>query len=260
MTDKMIAEKHGGIGWMTFNNPGRHNAVSIEMWAAMGDILEDFADDDSVRTVVLKGAGEKSFVAGADISQFDDHRDSPEAVDSYDEVAGRANILLAAFSKPTIAMIQGYCIGGGLGIALGCDLRIATPDSQFAIPAAKLGLGYGRPGVDTLVNLIGPSFAKEIFYTARRFSSDEAITMGLINRIVPSEELEGYVRNYANTIASNAPLTVKSIKTIVGEHFKASGGDKDLCDRLVTECFASEDYKEGRRAFMEKRTPIFQGK
>lgn len=259
MTDKMISSKEDGIGWMTFNNPERHNAVSMEMWAAMGDILEDFAADDAVRVVVLKGAGDKAFVAGADISQFDQHRGSADAAADYDKIAGRANILLAAFEKPTIAMIQGYCIGGGLGIALGCDMRFATGGSQFAIPAAKLGLGYSRHGVDVLINLVGPSFAKEIFYTARRFSAEEAIAMGLINRILEGGELESFTRETCAAIAANAPLTIHSIKTIVGEHFNPGGGDKELCDRLVNECFSSKDYKEGRRAFMEKRAPQFKG-
>jgi enoyl-CoA hydratase/carnithine racemase len=259
MTDKMIAEKRDGIGWMTFNNPQRHNAVSLEMWAAICDILEDFAADDGVRVVVLKGAGDKAFVAGADISQFDDHRGSVDATANYDKVVARANTMLAEFAKPTIAMIQGYCIGGGLAIALGCDLRFAGPNSQFAIPAARLGLGYGRTGVNTLINLVGPSFAKEIFFTARRFSAEEALAMGLINRVLPESELVDFTQATCATIAANAPLTVKSIKTIVGEHFKSQGGDKALCDRLVAECFASEDYKEGRRAFMEKRAPQFKG-
>ncbi len=260
MTDKMIAAKEDGIGWMTFNNPERHNAVSMEMWAAMGDILEDFCADESIRIVVLKGAGDKAFVAGADISQFDQHRGSAEAAETYDEVAGRANALLANFPKPTIAMIQGYCIGGGLGIALGCDLRFASPSSQFAIPAAKLGLGYGRHGIDRLINLVGPSFAMEIFYTAKRFTAEDARIMGLINRTLDEGELETFTREICATIATNAPLTVKSVKTIVSEHFKPGGGDKDLCDQLVAACFSSDDYKEGRAAFMEKRKPDFKGR
>ena len=164
------------------------------------------------------------------------------------------------FPKPTIAMIRGYCIGGGMGLASSCDIRICTPNSRFAVPAAKLGLGYDFPGLKRLVDLVGPSFAKEIFYTSRQFDAAEAKDMGFANRVVPEEEIEAYVRNYADTIAGNAPLTVNSIKFIVGEVMKdESKRDIRRCSELVAECFASKDYIEGRQAFMEKRKPVFTG-
>lgn len=260
-TDKMIARKEGGIGWMIFNNPARHNAVGLEMWEAMPVILADYEADPSIRVIVLAGAGEKAFISGADISQFEDQRASMAAVKHYDEVAGRANEALVGATKPTIAMIRGYCIGGGLGVALDCDLRIASDDSRFAVPAARLGLGYAYPGVKRLVDVVGPSFAKEIFYTARQFSAAEAQAMGLVNRAVPRDELESYVRSYAETIAGNAPLTVAAVKKAVNEVVKdPQRRDLDAVQAAVDACFASEDYKEGRRAFMEKRRPAFKGR
>jgi enoyl-CoA hydratase/carnithine racemase len=168
---------------------------------------------------------------------------------------------LKNINKPTIAMIQGYCIGGGVGVALNCDIRIASDNSKFAVPAARLGLGYEYEGVRKLVNVVGPSFAQEIFFTARQFSASEAMGMGLINRMVAADALEQYVQQYAEMIASNAPMTVASIKTLVGEIVKDEAKrNVDLCEKVVAACFNSEDFKEGRTAFMAKRKPVFKGK
>jgi enoyl-CoA hydratase len=260
-TDKMLSRKEGGVGYVIFNNPERHNAVSLEMWAATTDILEGFRNDPEVRVVVVTGAGGKSFVSGADISKFESERSSMEAVKHYNATVGKANQTVYEFSKPTIAMIKGYCIGGGLGLALCCDLRIASDNSKFGVPAAKLGLGYAYPGIKRLVDVVGPSFAKEIFYTGRQFDVAEALAMGLINRAVPGDELESYVKNYADTIAGNAPLTIKAVKFTVGETVKdESQRDLGRSNELVEACFTSQDYIEGRRAFMEKRKPVFTGK
>ena len=261
MSDKLIAEKEGDIGWITFNNPEKHNAVSKDMWEGLADAVDGYNADDDVRVIVLKGAGEKAFVAGADISKFEDERASEEAIKAYAESVTRGYDTLMHSPKPTIAMIRGYCIGGGTGIAICCDMRICSEDAQFGVPAAKLGLGYSYEHIRKLVDLVGPSAAKEIFYTARRFNADEAREMRLANRVVPTAELDGYVRNYAETIAGNAPLTVKSVKAIVGEIVKdPDDQDLELCKRLYDECFDSEDYVEGRRAFMEKRRPNFVGR
>jgi len=260
-TDKMISRKDGTIGWMIFNNPERHNAVSLEMWQAAADILEDFERDPEIRVVILTGAGGRAFVSGADISKFESERASQEAVEAYNRGTERAHRALEGLSKPTLAMIRGYCIGGGLALAVSCDLRICTEASRFAIPAAKLGLGYKLAGIQKLMSLVGPSFTKEIFFTARQFSAAEAASMGLVNRVVADGELESKVNEYAETIAGNAPLTVASIKRLAGEALK-DPADRDLamCDRIVAECFASQDYIEGRRAFMEKRKPAFVGR
>jgi enoyl-CoA hydratase len=259
-TDKMLSRKEGGVGYVIFNNPERHNAVSLEMWARVAEILDGFAKDDEVRVVVLTGAGGKAFVSGADISKFESERSSFDAMKIYNTTVARANEGVAGFPKPTIAMIRGYCIGGGLGLAVCCDLRICSDNSKFGIPAAKLGLGYSYPGVKRLVDVVGPSFAKEIFFTARQFDAEEARLMGLVNRIVPQAELENYVKTYAETISNNAPLTVKTAKFIAGEAVKdESKRDLARCQEMVEACFKSNDYTEGRRAFMEKRKPAFTG-
>ena len=260
-TDKMIQRKDGPVGWMIFNNPKRHNAVSLEMWQAAERIVDDFAADKDVRVVVVTGAGGKAFVSGADISKFESERASAEAVTIYNETTDRFSTKLHALHKPTIAMIRGYCIGGGMGLATCCDLRICSDNSRFAVPAAKLGLGYTLAGLKRLMDVVGPSFAKEIFFTARQFSSQEAAAMGLVNRVLPEAELDAYVKAYADTIAGNAPMTVTAVKRMIGEALKdPQDRDLKLCARLVEECFASQDYIEGRRAFMEKRKPAFVGR
>jgi enoyl-CoA hydratase len=246
---------------MIFNNPERHNAVSLEMWQAASRILEDFARDDEVRVVVLTGAGGKAFVSGADISKFEDERATRAAVQHYNATTERIYSAVYAFPKPTIAAIQGFCIGGGLGLAVSCDLRFCTQGSRFALPAARLGLGYGFAGLQRFINTIGPSHTKDIFFSARQFGADEAYRMGIISKVVPEGELEAFVKEYAGTIADNAPLTVGAIKRISTEVLKPES-ERDLARaaELVAHCFASQDYIEGRTAFMEKRKPQFTGK
>jgi enoyl-CoA hydratase len=260
-TERMIAEIDGAIGWMIFNNPARRNAISLDMWQAVPAILDHFERDPAVRVIVLKGAGDKAFISGADISQFEQQRSSAESVAHYDKIAEAANTRLGTIRKPTIAMIRGFCIGGGLGVALQCDLRIAADDARFGVPAARLGLGYRWAGVKKLVDLVGPAYAKEIFYTARHFTAPEALGMGLVNRVLPQGELEDYIRNYCALMAENAPLTIEAVKVAIQEIGRPSAEiDRARCEALVNQCFASEDYIEGRRAFMEKRKPVFTGR
>jgi enoyl-CoA hydratase/carnithine racemase len=260
MTERMIAKKDGTIGWMIFNNPERRNAVSLDMWEAIPGIMDDFIKDSAVRVIVLAGAGDKAFISGADISQFEKNRSSAESVAHYDETAAKGSNAIHHSPKPTIAMIRGYCLGGGLNTAMRCDLRIAAEDARFAIPAARLGLGYGYPGSRMLVDLVGPAYAKEIFFTARQFDAQEAWRMGLVNKVVAVADLESTVRSYAETIGANAPLTVATSKMAVDAAVR-DPEDRDLkaVQASVDKCFASEDYKEGRRAFMEKRKPVFRG-
>src|SRR5580698_1394016 len=241
-TDKMLSRKEGGVGFVIFNNPERHNAVSLEMWEAAKRILDDFAADSEIRVVVLAGAGAKAFVSGADISKFESERATLEAVRAYNAKSDATYTGIAEFPKPTIAMISGYCIGGGLGLATCCDLRICTDNSRFAVPAAKLGLGYGFNGLKRLIDIVGPAFAKEIFFTARQFDAEEARMMGFVNRIVPETELENYVKSYAETIAGNAPLTVKAAKFVANEVMREeSKRNLARCAEMVEHCFASKD-------------------
>lgn len=261
MTDKILSEKRGAIGLMTFNNPERHNAVSLEMWEAADRVLSGFLKDDGVRVIVVTGAGGKAFVSGADISKFEDERASEEAVKKYNAAVDRMYTTIYNLPKPTIAMIRGYCVGGGLGLAISCDIRICSDKSRFALPAAKLGLGYGHSGLDRFIHVLGPAVTKEIFYTARQYDAAEALQMGMVSKVLPDAEVEPYVMQMAEGIAANAPLTIKAVKEIVQELAKQPE-DRDIakCESLVQDCFESRDYVEGRRAFMEKRKPAFVGR
>ncbi len=261
LSEKIIVRKEAGVGWIIFNNPARHNAMSLEMWEGLGSVMDGFARDDDVRAIVLRGAGDKAFVAGADISQFKEKRTGTEAVRVYNATSETANTALQNCPKPTIAMIRGYCIGGGTGIAAGCDIRIASDDARFAITAAKLGLGYRYPGVKRVADLVGPSFTAEIFFTGRQFSAAEALAMNLVNRVVPVAELEKYTLEYANAIVANAPLTIAAVKRCLIEYQKhPREQDLDACQAMIDACFASDDYREGQAAFMEKRKPVFMGR
>ena len=260
-TEKMIALKHGTVGWMIFNNPARHNALSIDMWKGMGTIMSAFQEDPSVRVVVMKGAGEKAFVSGADISEFAKHRSSAEAEKEYDRISAESQATLKNFDKPLIAMINGYCIGGGLGVALSADIRICSDNSVFSIPAARLGLGYGFEGMKILSDLVGPSSAKDIMFTARKLQAEEAANIGLVNMVAKSNELEKTVQHYVEKISENAPLTIAAAKSAVNESLKdPKKRDLQGLENKIRAIFDSEDYKEGRTAFMEKRRPIFRGR
>jgi len=259
-SEKMLSRVEEGVGYITFNNPEKHNAVSIEMWDALEKILDEFRSSKDIRVIVLNGAGGKSFVSGADISKFDKERSSKEAVLSYNKRTQKVYELLETFPKPTIAMIDGYCIGGGLNLAVCCDIRICSEKSKFAMPAAKLSLGYPFSSIKRLFDVMGPGMAKHFMLKKKKISASEAIACGLVQKLVSEENIETYVRDYALTISHNAPLTIKAMKQIGIEILK-NPDERDLllCEQLASACFDSEDYKEGRKAFMEKRKPNFKG-
>jgi len=259
-TEKMLAHVADGIGWMTYNNPARLNAMSYDMQIAVPRILAAFTDDADVHVIVVQGAGERAFVSGADISEFSEKRTTVAARADYDDALAAAWGSWRTVAKPIIAMIRGYCIGGGLLTAMKADIRIASEDSQFGVPAAKLGLGYAYGGVEELMGIVGPAWTAEILFSARRLSAEEAQAIGLVNRVVPVEDLESTVRELAATIAANAPLTVQACKAAIREARKDPGArDLDAVERMVEACFRSEDYLEGQAAFAEKRPPRFTG-
>jgi enoyl-CoA hydratase/carnithine racemase len=260
-TELLRCEIDEGIALVTFNNPAKHNALSAPIRAALPTVLRALQADDDVRVVVLTGAGDKAFVSGADISEFGSQRTTPDARATFDASqldAGRAWVEL---EKPMLAMIRGYCIGGGLLTALQADIRVCSEDSQFGVPAARLGLGYGFGGVEQLIQLVGPSWASEILFSARRLTAAEALHAGLVNRVVPADTLRDEVWTLAGTIRDNAPLTIRALKVAIREARRdPAKRDLDRVASLVETCFQSEDYREGQSAFMEKRPPAFRGR
>ncbi len=264
MTDyaegKILARSEGGVGTITFNQPEKRNAMSIGMWDGMAEALDAFEADPAVRCVVLEGAGGKAFVSGADISQFEQSRSDAEAQKHYNTKTSHGRAKLAAFPKPVIAKIQGFCMGGGLGIAMSCDMRICGAGSEFGIPAAKLGIAYGFDMVSNLVALVGPAHAHFILMTGGRITAAEAERMGILNRDGPAEALDAEVAAITATIAGNAPLSLLANKRTV-RAVLADAAERDMAAIAAAQdaCFDSADYREGRRAFMEKRKPAFTG-
>ena len=260
MTEKMLARRDGAIGHMIFNQPEKRNAVSLEMWQAAEKILQDFEADPEIRVLVLSGAGGKSFVAGADISEFEKQRGSADAQAHYNTRTRAVYRLVENFPKPTIAMIHGFCIGGGLNLACACDLRLCSDTASFGMPAARLALGYPFEAIKRLADIVGIANARHLMFSAQRIDAAHALRIGLAQQVVALDELEAVVDDYAGVIAGNAPLTIRAMK-FISNQVLADPADRDLakCDEMVAACFASEDFKEGRRAFMEKRKPEFQG-
>ena len=260
-TDLILVDSRDGVGRVTINNPARRNAISLEMWQAMGAAFERFTADDSVRCVVIQGAGDKAFASGADISQFEKQRANAEAAEAYGRISRGVRDRMLAFEKPLIAQIRGFCMGGGLGLAMTADIRVSADDGVFGIPAARLGIAYDFLNLRNLVHLVGPSRAKEILLTGQRVRAAEAERMGLVNRVVPVAELDAAVASITGALVENAPLSMRASKLTIEEVIK-DAADRDMAkvEALSRACFDSADYREGRTAFMEKRRPVFQGR
>jgi enoyl-CoA hydratase/carnithine racemase len=258
---KILKSVTDGVGVITFNNPDKRNAMSLDMWEGLGQALIELRDDADVRVVILTGAGDKAFVSGADISQFEKTRHNAQASEEYSRRSDAQRALLADFPKPTIACIRGFCLGGGMQVAMLTDIRIASENSQFGIPAAKLGIAYGFDGLKHLVSLVGPSWARLLLYTGMRIDSAEAQRIGLVDRVVGDAELGNATLNIARTISGNAPLAIKAAKITIAQVLKdESERDMAAIKAIGTACMDSEDFREGRRAFMEKRKPKFTGR
>ncbi|WP_024519983.1 enoyl-CoA hydratase [Bradyrhizobium sp. Tv2a-2] len=258
---KILQEIIEGVGIITFNNPDKRNAMSLDMWEGFGAALTELRDDPNVRVVVLKGAGDKAFVSGADISQFEKERHNAEASEEYSKRSAAQRALFADYPKPTIACIRGFCLGGGMQVAMLSDMRIAAENSQFGIPAAKLGIAYGFDGLKHLVSLVGPSWARLLMYTGMRIDSREALRIGLVERVLPDSELWGATMEIARTISGNAPLAIQAAKITIAQVLKdAHERDMAAVKNIGTACMDSEDFREGRQAFMEKRKPQFKGR
>jgi enoyl-CoA hydratase len=259
--EKVIGRSDGPVGHVVFNNPSKHNAVSLDMWERVHALLSQYADDPAIRVVVVSGAGGKAFVSGADISKFESERANMEAQQKYDAISGKSYDFLYNFPKPTLAKITGYCIGGGMNLAGCCDLRFCNEAARFGVPAARLGLGYGFERVRRLSESIGLSKTLEVIYTGRQFSAQEALAMGFVQRIVADGELDAAVAETTALIAENAPLTIALAKAAAREIGKPEARrDFARLEAMVKACFDSQDYVEGRRAFMAKRKPNFRGR
>jgi enoyl-CoA hydratase len=258
---KILQNVDDGVGIVTFNNPEKRNAMSLDMWEGLGSALIELRDDPNVRVVIMVGAGDKAFVSGADISQFEKTRHNAEASEEYSRKSAAQRALLADYPKPTIACIRGFCLGGGMQVAMLADMRFASDNSQFGIPAAKLGIAYGYDGLKHLVSLVGPSWARLIMYTGMRISSSEAARIGLVDRVLPDTELWDATMEIARTISGNAPLAIQAAKITIAQVLKdPDQRDMDAIKNIGTACMDSEDFREGRTAFMEKRKPQFKGR
>jgi enoyl-CoA hydratase len=258
---KILQSVTEGVGVVTFNNPEKRNAMSLDMWEGLGHALVELRDDPEVRVVILTGAGDKAFVSGADISQFEKNRHNAEASEEYAKKSAGQRALLADFPKPVIASIRGFCLGGGMQVAMSADIRIVSDNSQFGIPAAKLGIAYGYDGLKNLVSLVGPSWARLLMYTGMRIDAAEAQRIGLVDRMLPDAELWDATMDIARTISNNAPLAIQAAKITIKQVTKdESQRDMDAIKAIGTACMDSEDFREGRRAFMEKRKPNFTGR
>jgi enoyl-CoA hydratase/carnithine racemase len=254
-------ERSGALARVEVHQPARRNALRLAMWQQLGEVMTELATDDAVRVAVLTGAGDRAFCAGADISEFETVRSTPEQLAHYDRVSHGATAAMARFPKPLIGRIQGFCVGGGMELAMLCDIRVCNRSARFGVTPARLGIGYTLKDTQLLVDTLGAVAVREILFTGRLFDAGEALAMGMVNRVAGDDELDDLVKEYCDQIAANAPLSIQAAKQIVREATRdRADQDVALCDELIARCFDSADYIEGRRAFAEKRPPRFTGR
>ena len=260
MTD-ILVQHDGPIATVVINRPAMRNAISLAMWTELTRVTEELGTTDSVRAIVYRGAGTVAFASGADISEFKEQRKDAQSASRYNEQTAAAYTTIRECPKPTVAMIFGFCMGGAMAVAMACDLRFAAEGSKFGIPAARLSIVYPLDAIGQLVDLVGPAYAKDILFSARTVSDREALAIGFIQRLVPAAELEKTTHDYLATLADNAPLSVRGSKAAIQAYL--AGFDDESRARLRAlqiEAMTSEDYREGTRAFLEKRRPKFQGR
>ena len=258
---QLITSKQGAVGTIVLSNPAKYNAMSFDMWKGIPQAISAFEQDPEVRVVVLEGDGEKAFVSGSDISQFETQRTGPEATELYNAAVEDAHLAAGRCSKPVIAKIRGICIGGGVGLAASCDVRLCADDARFRIPAARIGIGYPVAGIGRLLPLMGPQNTMDILFSARFFDAGEALRMGLVAQVFPAAEFAAKADAWISLVAQNAPLTLRALKLAVHDMLERPGAaPAPEVSAAIAACFASNDYKEGTRAFGEKRVPQFEGR
>ncbi|HEV2603039.1 MAG TPA: enoyl-CoA hydratase [Microvirga sp.] len=259
-TSKLVVSLDDAVATVAIDNPGKRNALDLDMWSAFPAIMAALAADERVRAIVIRGAGGGAFASGADISEFETVRADAAGGRRYEAENEAAFWAVARCPKPVIAMIRGFCLGGGVGLALACDLRLAEAGATFGIPAARLGVGYPPGAMSLVVAALGTAAAKDLFFTARRIGAAEALSLGMLQRVVSDEELESTTLELARTIASNAPLTLEAAKAAIDSAAGLAGPDTPDPKALADACFDSADYREGRLAFLAKRQPVFTGR
>lgn len=258
---KLTLALKDSLAAITFNSPEKLNAMSLQMWEALADVCASLATDDTLRVVTLEGAGERAFVAGADISEFSGNRNDASASANYNAAVARAETALEALSVPTIALVRGYCIGGGLAIAMRCDLRLARADARFAITPARLGLGYGYDGVAALERKLGHSVTADLLFSGRKLSADEALAKGICDQVFSADRFEEDSAAYVTRLAANAPLTIRAAKAALSDlAHPQTGKNRAAVEAMISACYDSADYREGQTAFAEKRPPRFKGR